>query len=96
MDNYNFFGSGVGGTVTPRAGPGKIRWLGTTNTAQNNTPAAPTTLETSDPLKLTMVALILLYASGSLGYTAGKKSTSQLSKQASKAFRPKDVSNITG
>ena len=97
MDSYNFFGSGIGGTVTPRAVPGRVRWgttdqgQGVTNQNQNSPAVLPTTLSSSDPLKIGMVFLAILYTTGSLGYTAGAKSAT---KAATQSFKPKDVRNI--
>ena len=42
MNDTNFFGGGIGGTVTPRRRGGSIRWGGGLgDTAQNNSPSNP-------------------------------------------------------
>ena len=91
----NFFGGGVNGAITPRSGPGAIRWSGFgngTDTSPGSLTWNPTTLTSSDPLKIAVAGFAILYIVGAVGYSGGKRKTvRKYHNRVQKATKMKDV-----
>lgn len=95
----NFFGGGVNGAISPRTAPGAIRWAGygtTHDTSPGSLTWFPTTLTSSDPLKIAVAGFAILYIVGAVGYSGGKRkgfgNREQLRAAMRKTKFAKDVS----